>query len=248
MPSYAQPQKLPNWYQRGRANTATLPLIDASDSKTVVVPSAGKYSLFDPNGNVVSGYSELAVTFPSSIPTVTVTPATTAQLGKGWLERWDMTIDGAQQVFERGVTVVLRVPAIPLQESDITQGRNRNLAELLASAQQATLADYINAAWVDVCTDLINNRAYPYQLLEPGALYVPLLAKIESLAYRDAARGKKADDGHRKDYEDAKNRYDEAFRGLSADWDKNDDGKSESAEQGLPVVRMGLAKRNSRGW
>lgn len=248
MASYAQPQKLSNWYQRGRANTVTLLLIDASDGKTAVVPSAGKYSLFDPNGVVVAGYNELAVSFPANLSTVTVTPPTSAQLGKGWLERWDMTIAGEQQVFERGVTVVLRVPSIPLQESDITEGRNRNLAELLATAQRATLADYINAAWIDVCTDLINNRAYPYQLLEPGALYVPMLAKIEELVYRDAARGKKADDGHRKDYEDAQSRYTSSFRGLTADWDKNDDGKADGSEQGLPVVRMGLAKRNPRGW
>lgn len=229
------PQKLPSIIVRGVATTVSLPLRNATDYNTVVVPTSGTFTLKDPAGTTT--VSAAAVTITDGIPTYTVTTAADATLSRYWLETWSVVVAGATYSFSRTAVVALFIPRPVVTRDDLIKGRNLWMQKTLTPA---LIEDYLAAAWDDVMRDLMTADRDPWRNLTPSALYHPHMHRAEFLVYKDAGAAYESRTGQAlKDYEESRQK-------LILVTDNDDDGLPSSTEKEY-VLAAGTVTR-SRRW
>lgn len=222
-PLYTARTPYPDVLARGRANTVQMPLYrDAS----LVVPSSGTFTLYDPNGTAI--VDAASITIASSIATYTISdsilPATATPLGEGWREAWSLTVGGVARGYERTAALARIQLAPTITDADIlgsypAWGRAKGTA--LTSFQ-----GFIDEAWKRVVQRLLREGHLPYLIRTPDSLREAHL----HLACALTARGLKPSTGTGESswLEDAQ--YHETQYGISwtaANWqsDYDHDGK-----------------------
>lgn len=149
-----------------RPNVVSAPLYRDG---TIVAPSSGTFTLRDPNGtNVVDA---AAVTITGSIATYTVLAAvlpSTASLGEGWMEIWDLVVSGVHYTTDRPAALC-RVPLVPvITDADLLLEH----PDLVAwrPAAETSFQKAIDASWAELMGRLSAEGRLSY-IMKPAAAF-----------------------------------------------------------------------------
>ena len=148
---YAPQIKIPELLERAKSQTSTLSVYRDG---AIVTPSAGKYTLYDPNGSkIIDGAT---VTIISGVASYTHSPsvlADTLQLGEGYLQEWELTItDSEVHTFRRIAAVVLRRLYPVVSDGDLTSTYSQ--LERLRPSTMSSYQSYIDEAWYQIIQKL----------------------------------------------------------------------------------------------
>lgn len=139
---YAPQIKVPELLERGKAQTSILPVYR---NGALVAPTEVRYTLLEPNGNKL--IDNAVGTYPGNIPQYTHATSLLngKQLGEGYLQEWNITIEGRVITFRRMVAVVLRRLYPVVSDADLTATYSQ-LADLRPSSL-TSYQTYIDEAW-----------------------------------------------------------------------------------------------------
>ena len=227
----------PRFLERAKAITVAMPLYGAG--RGVVAPTSGTYNLYDADGAVVfTG----AVTIPTSgtntgIATRAILAAdipATLTLSDRWLEEWVLVVGGVTETIRRDVYLCLRT-LYPVVNERMIERRVSDLQSLKV-AGSSDFSGYIEEAWAEVETRLIQAGKRPFLITNAWALRSYHLALVLNYIFQDASTYM-ADGGR---YEA---RAKEASEEAEAAWDsmqlEYDD--TQSGERGDATVASGPA-------
>lgn len=227
---YSVRQSLPVWLERARDNTTTMPV---HRDGALVVPSAGLYSLYDPDG--VAVVDEQAASITDGVATYSIAAATlpaSLALSDRWRERWTLTLDGVARVFVRDAGLVRSTLYPVVTDADLTE-THTELRTWLAD-DSTSLQGYIDSAWRSVLLRLIEAGRWPYLVLSPWALRETHLCLSLARCFRDyassAAGGPGKYDALATHYDE---QYDKAFARLRLTYDMDEDGQIDPDEEGV---------------
>lgn len=240
-------KKVPDWRERGATHLLSFPLA-GDDGKTTVIPTSGTLTLYKPDGTklidaqattnrLVDPKSGLlttdtvkgvqAASYEATIPA-------DATLGERWLQEWVLTatVGGTTQVmtFKHEMALVRQVIYPVIVESDLTEGRHRNLDDVLKDSAHDSLVDYIDEAWYVLVGNLIKNGQYPYRVLSSWAFRLYHIYSSLELLFRDACTNQPKDAGYRKQLEDYTELSKSEWKSLIATLDRDNDGLPSSTE------------------
>lgn len=152
----------PDYYERGRAQTASLPIYR---SGVLVPPAVGDtYTLYDPTGtSLVTG----TITIASDVPTFPLLaghlPSTLAY-GHGYWAIWALTLGSEpQKEYRRDVCLVKHAAVPTLTDQDLA-GVYSDLSRHLASGT-STFQAYIDEAWKRILGRLESQGVFPEHLV-----------------------------------------------------------------------------------
>ena len=171
----------PIWLALGQTQTSK---IEIYRDGAQVAPSAGSYTLRDPNGKAV--VSAALVSVDSSAAQYTV-PALllsdTQHLGEGWQELWVLTIAGVQHTFQRPAALVRSALHPVVTDADLVELYS-DLSSIRA-ASETSYQRYIDAAWKGLIGKLYGLGHWPYLILDPWSLRETHLHRTLELIWRD---------------------------------------------------------------
>jgi hypothetical protein len=206
----------------------------------ISAPTSGTVTIYDEAGTkVVDG---AAITVASSKATYTVTAATlpdTKGLSDLWQIRWALVMsDGQTYTFIREAHLV-RLRLYPVISDSDLEAMHGDLSRWKARTG-GNLQGYIDEAWTQLQTALLQMGRRPWLVLSSSALRSPHLYLALSLVFRDFATsagngrfGELSEDYHRM--------YEQAFGTLSIRYDSDETGlpSSDEVESAAGVVFLG---------
>lgn len=170
---------LPRFMERAKAVTASLAL---REGDLGVAVTSGTYTLYDGDrtsiqtGAVTVTATQGVVSFAVLAASVTVDPA------DDWQEEWAIAFtDGRVDTFRRDVYVCRRFLHPVVSEAMLV----KRVSDLLVISPDPT--PFLEEAWDDVQTLLMESGKRPYLTLNPWALKRVHLATTLALIYRNAA-------------------------------------------------------------
>lgn len=162
---YSVAKPYPDWIQRGRQTVVKFPLRRGS---SLQAPTAGTFTLVDPDGNTVTTGS---VTISGSVAQYTLSSsvlASTLAIGEGYQEVWTLTLaDGTVRTYDWEAAIILR-PFFPVVAQTDLEGEY----PLLDQQRGSLITDwqgFIDAGWKEIMTRLIAEGAFPYRIKSPSA-------------------------------------------------------------------------------
>lgn len=153
-------------FVRGRTQVSSIQaLLDGA----AVTPTVGTYKLIAPDGQTVG---EPAVTLGT---TSTVSVLSTAldsdwPYGRGYTERWTLTLGGVARTVRRQAIVGLFELHPPVSELDLVAGEYPDLAQQLG-AYGTTLQPYMDREWASCLRHLFRKGVDCTQITEPSDVY-----------------------------------------------------------------------------
>jgi len=133
--------------ERARGCTIDLPIYRDNE---LVSPTAAYFRLENPEGNDV--ISRTAVSIVSNVATYTIAPSelpTTLTLGDGYVQWWELTIDGVVHTFKKPTAVALSALYPVISDLDL-EAEYSDLASIRPSNLGSTYQTYIDEAWVQL--------------------------------------------------------------------------------------------------
>ena len=206
----------------------------------ISAPTSGTVTIYDDAGTkVVDGD---AITVASSKATYTVTAATlpdTKGLSDLWQIRWSLVMsDGQTYTFIREAHLV-RLRLYPVISDSDLEAMHGDLSRWKARTG-GNLQGYIDEAWTQLQTALLQMGRRPWLVLSSSALRSPHLYLALSLVFRDFATS--AGNGRFGELsEDYFRMYEQAFGTLSIRYDSDETGlpSSDEVESAAGVVFLG---------
>ena len=206
----------------------------------ISAPTSGTVTIYDDAGTkVVDGE---AITVASSKATYTVTAATlpdTKGLSDLWQIRWSLVMsDGQTYTFIREAHLV-RLRLYPVISDSDLEAMHGDLSRWKARTG-GNLQGYIDEAWTQLQTALLQMGRRPWLVLSSSALRSPHLYLALSLVFRDFATS--AGNGRFGELsEDYFRMYEQAFGTLSIRYDSDETGlpSSDEVESAAGVVFLG---------
>ena len=206
----------------------------------ISAPTSGTVTIYDDTGTkVVDG---AAITVASSKATHTVAAATlptTKALSDLWQIRWSLVMaDGQTYTFTREAHLV-RLRLYPVISDDDLEAMHGDLARW-KSRTGGNLQGYIDEAWTQLQTKLLQMGRRPWLVLSSSALRSSHLYLALALVFRDFATS--AGNGRFGELsEDYQRMYEQAFGTLSIRYDSDETGLpgSDEIESAAGVVFIG---------
>jgi len=230
---YAPRFSLPQYLVRGSDNP-----IEAAFYRdgAISAPQFGTVTIYDSSGAaVVDGAS---VTIASSKATYTVDSAdvpTTLDLSDRWQVRWTLTMaDGLEHVFPREAHLVRMLLYPVISDDDLTALHGE--LSVWKDRTSSSLQGYIDEAWLQLQSRLLQAGRRPWLILSNSALRLPHLYLSLAIVFRDlhssAGAGKFAEMA-----EQYSRAWEQAFGTLTLRYDFDEDGlASDSERQSAPGV------------
>jgi len=193
----------------------------------LVSPTAAYFRLENPEGNDV--ISRTAVSIVANVATYTIAPSelpTTLNLGDGYVQWWELTIDGVVHTFKKPTAVALSALYPVISDLDL-EAEYSDLATIRPSNLGSTYQTYIDEAWVQLIQRVRDQGNIEYLIMSPQSLraahknltFYLIFKDMDSSGlgegrYLDLARE------HRKQHE-----FD--FKRLKFTYDMNQDGRQD---------------------
>lgn len=219
---------LPDMLERGALNTLRCPLSDANGALT---PTGSTVTITDRAGTV--HVSAAAATITASVPTYAYTPASTLQLGEGWIVEWSHTTTEYGVVGIRNdAMLVRRRLTCPISVDDLWQLEPSLQPSGSDPQTSMTSTDFdakVDEAWVQIQSRLLQAGKRPYLVIGSGALrevvqYATLAIVFRGLETRlPNAYTEKAGKYHAL--------LEEAWTRARLTYDETDDGKSDEGRR-----------------
>jgi len=162
--------EIPRYLRQGRGELLQLDALIAERGAVAVV-AAGEYSLFDSDGNAVIDAEACSVVAGIARYTLTSAKLDDESLSDGYLEEWNVTIAGAEYLFQRPVTLGRWVPK-PSISDDNLEDRRRRLG-LEAAPGDDGFEIQRRSAWYQLLRYLIAEGHNPAQVRNKTALIDP---------------------------------------------------------------------------
>jgi len=210
--------------ERARGCTIDLPIYRDNE---LVSPTAAYFRLENPEGNDV--ISRTAVSIVANVATYTIAPSelpTTLNLGDGYVQWWELTIDGVVHTFKKPTAVALSALYPVISDLDL-EAEYSDLATIRPSNLGSTYQTYIDEAWVQLIQRVRDQGNIEYLIMSPQSLraahknltFYLIFKDMDSSGlgegrYLDLARE------HRKQHE-----FD--FKRLKFTYDMNQDGRQD---------------------
>ena len=210
--------------ERARGCTIDLPIYRDNE---LVSPTAAYFRLENPEGNDV--IARTAVSIVANVATYTIAPSelpTTLNLGDGYVQWWELTIDGVVHTFKKPTAVALSALYPVISDLDL-EAEYSDLASIRPSNLGSTYQTYIDEAWVQLIQRVRDQGNIEYLIMSPQSLraahknltFYLIFKDMDSSGlgegrYLDLARE------HRKQHE-----FD--FKRLKFTYDMNQDGRQD---------------------
>jgi len=228
----------PDMLQRAMAQTIELPVYRDG---ALAAPSSGTVFLFKEDGTAV--VDAQAVTVASSIATYDVLAAdlpATDPVSTLWWERWDLTLDGQSYRFTREAWLVLRQLYPVVTDLDLT-AVHTELRDWMAQ-DSSSLQGYIDEAWRQIESKLLNQGRRPNLILSPHALRDPHWTLSMALIWTDYSSHTDRSGKYQALADMYREQFKAAWAALRFTYDFDEDGEPGTDEQGHgaePVVVLG---------
>jgi hypothetical protein len=239
----------PDHIERARTQVLKMP---AYNQGALAAPSVGTFTLTDPNGTAY--VSAAAVTVTSSVATYSLSSATipaTVPLGDGWLETWALTMpDGTTRTVRRTAAIALHELFPPVSLAD-ARALHSSIDQLLKDTVDPTGQEKLEFAWAFVYRMVLALGNKPYKILNPDALFLPVLYKWLALIFNDA-KTPMGDGTYKELAAEYAEAFKDAWRDTQLQYDQDEDGVATADETTRPAatpVFLSAAKTMGRwGW
>lgn len=214
--------------ERARACTVDLPVYR---DNTLQSPTSAYFRLTDPEGNDV--ISRTAVSIVANVATYNISPSelpTTLRLSDGYMQFWELTIDGTVHTFKKPSAICLSALYPVISDLDL-EAEYSDLASIRPSSLGSTYQTYIDEAWVQLIQRVRDLGNIEYLIMSPQSLraahknltFYLIFKDMDSSGlgegrYLDLARE------HRKQFE-----FD--FKRLKFTYDLNQDGRADDTNR-----------------
>ena len=162
---YAPQIKLPELLERGKSQLSELPIYR---NGALAIPTDVRYTLIEPNGTKI--IDNAVGTFPGNVPQYThaTNLLNGKQLGEGYIQEWNITINSRVYTFRRMCAVVLRRLYPVVSDADLTATYSQ-LADLRPSSL-TSYQTYIDEAWYTMIQRMRNEGGgLEYLVMSPEA-------------------------------------------------------------------------------
>lgn len=162
---YAPQIKLPELLERGKSQLSELPIYR---NGALAIPTEVRYTLIEPNGTKI--IDNAVGTFPGNVPQYThaTNLLNDKQLGEGYIQEWNITINSRVYTFRRMCAVVLRRLYPVVSDADLTATYSQ-LADLRPSSL-TSYQTYIDEAWYTMIQRMRNEGGgLEYLVMSPEA-------------------------------------------------------------------------------
>ena len=199
-------------------------------SGSLVAPTSGTFTLYDPAGAIVS---TSAVVVSGSIATATIPaidiPATTS-FGTAWRVVWSLVIATATEEFANSAHLVRSVlrPVV----ADVDLFRRVSSLDPSGAAPISSVADfqdYRDEAWASLVAQVAGNGPLPYLIMEPTALREAHILLSLQLIFEDFST--RLNEVYAERAEIYAMRYAAAFDRLRFAYDEDQDGIAEAGRR-----------------
>lgn len=173
----------PEIVERGRDNVLSCAVYLAG---ALVTPSAGTLTIWTAsNASVSAG----VVSFVGGVATATVAASALAALTPedGWRFEWALTISAVVYTFCRDGSLVYRRLYPVVTDLDLLRAHTDLTARRPSS--ETSYQDYLDEAWAQIESRLINTGKRPWLIMSPSALRDVHLLQTLALIFRDFATG-----------------------------------------------------------
>ena len=245
---YSFPFGTSDYIQRARTQLLRMP---AYYQGSLAAPSAGTFTLKDPNGTAY--VDAQAVTVTSSVATYSLLSSvipSTIPLGDGWIEYWALTMpDGTVRTPRRTAAIALYELFPPVSLSD-ARALQSNVGDLLQNAPDPTGQDKLAFVWAMVHRRVAAGGKKPYKILNPEALVEITLYGWLWLINRDN-RSSVGDGTYKELALEYKEAFDTALRDAQIVYDAEEDGlvqQDQPTEAIQPPVFLSSPKSSRWGW
>jgi hypothetical protein len=222
--------RAPEVYERGVAHTTRL---EARIGGSLVAPSSGTFTLYDPGGSVVYTGS---VTISSSVATITVPALSlpdTLSFGDSYREEWVLVESGRTVTGRREAYVARKALHCPVTQADLEAVHPR-LATTMGNAA-SSLQGFIDEAWADTLVAMVSTGQWPEAIVEPTQLRVFVRELSLYYVFRSLLTGSGVGaDRYQALSDEHKGRADTAWAGVRYRQDFDQDGVADDEERKSP--------------
>ena len=153
--------------ERSRGCTVDLPIYR---DNALVPPTSAYFRLENPNG--VDVISRTAVAVLANVATYTISPSelpTTTLLGDGYVQWWELTIDGVVHTFKKPTAIALSALYPVISDLDL-EAEYSDLASIRPSSLGSSYQTYIDEAWVQLIQRVRDQGNIEYLIMSPQSL------------------------------------------------------------------------------
>jgi hypothetical protein len=153
--------------ERARGCTVDLPIYRDNQ---LVSPTAAYFRLEDPNGVDVIARTSVAIV--ANIATYTISPSelpSTLLLGDGYVQWWELTIDGVVHTFKKPTAIALSALYPVISDLDL-EAEYSDLASIRPSSLGSSYQTYIDEAWVQLIQRVRDQGNIEYLIMSPQSL------------------------------------------------------------------------------
>lgn len=197
--------------EKGRANTLACPIYRDG---VVVAPSAGTVTIWSPGGSVLVSAAAVTVNATTGFAEYELLAETVAAepYADGFRFEWTLTLAGQARTFRGTGSLVYRRLYPVVTDLDLTS-RHHDLPRRLAAAKLPSLQDYLDNAWAEIESRLVETGKRPHLVADPSAFRRVHLLLALNLVFDDLSSTPESnDDSRARQYSD---RYEAAWNELT---------------------------------
>lgn len=212
-----------------------------------IVPTAGTYTLKKPNGDAIVEDVALTIAVSGTVSYSHTTGqlATTLQLGEGYVQEFNLTIEGDVYLFRRMASLVLRRLYPVIQDGDLTATYSD--LDSLRPSSMTSYQSYIDDSWYQILRRIKNQgMGYEYLVMNPESFFDSHRHLTLYLIFRDF-HSSLAAEGRFLDLSQEHYRlYREEFDSISFTYDQNHDTSADDPDKrtrGRPTIFLSRPRR-----
>lgn len=174
----------PEILELGRANTITCPVYRDG---AIVAPSVGVLTAWNANNTKI--LDAVSATITGQVATYAVLSASlvSADIADGWRFEWALTLSGSVYTFPRYGSLVYRRLYPVITDADLLRAHPDFTRR--KPPTEGSYQDYLDEAWLQIESRLINTGKRPWLIMDPSALRMVHLYCTLALVFRDFATG-----------------------------------------------------------
>ena len=213
-------------------NKAQVTNLSIYRNNSLVIPTAGTYSLISPVGKKIVDAETADI---SGDGVVSYTHTTTElksslNLGEGYMQEWSVTIESVVHTFRRMVSLVLRRLYAVVSDIDLIAVYT-DLEELRPSSI-TSYQKYIDDAWFQIMRKIRQRGSFEYLVLSSESLYEAHRHLALYLIFRDFHSSLGASSGRYYDLAlEHMKMYDIEFKSINWLYDQNHDNKADDPDK-----------------
>lgn len=153
--------------ERARGCTVDLPIYR---DNALVSPTSAYFKMTDPEGTVV--IARTAVSIVLNVATYTIAPSelpTTLALSDGYMQYWELTIDGVVHTFKKPCAIALSALYPVISDLDL-EAEYSDLSSIRPSSLGSSYQTYIDEAWVTLIQRVRDMGNIEYLIMSPQSL------------------------------------------------------------------------------